>query len=481
MRVWSEYQENIFSFVEKATGNAIIEAVAGSGKSTTIVECMNRIPKSLSPIFLAFNKSVATELKERGVNARTFHSLTYTPVLKAIGVSAVDINKLYNLCNMYFSKDENIMYGTFIRKLVSLAKQVGIGCLHKDEVAAWNLIIDHHNLELENEKANVETAIAMAQDLLKFNNEAEVVDFDDLLYFPILKNISLPKFDFIFVDEAQDTNAVQREILKRIMKKGARIIAVGDPAQAIYGFRGADSNSMKRIAEIFNCISLPLTVSYRCPTTVVEHARKWVSHIEAAPNAPVGEVVNLDMKWDMKMFKPADLIVSRVTRPLVSLAYSMFAAKIPCYIMGRDIGEGLKKIIEKMKAKGIDNLLEKLSKWEEREIKKAQEKNLEAKAADIQDKVATIKTLIDAMPETERTVPALLTTLDILFQDKSHAVVLATIHKAKGLEADNVYWLNHDYVNRWAKKEWMLVQESNLCYVATTRAKKKLALIRLVK
>lgn len=77
-RIWSPNQETIFDFAVNRTGNSIVEAVAGSGKTTTMVETQTRIMhKRLSNIFLAFNKSIATELKNRGVNARTFHSLTY--------------------------------------------------------------------------------------------------------------------------------------------------------------------------------------------------------------------------------------------------------------------------------------------------------------------------------------------------------------------------------------------------------------------
>ncbi|MBN6046748.1 UvrD-helicase domain-containing protein, partial [Citrobacter sp. ku-bf4] len=125
-----------------------------------------------------------------------------------------------------------------------------------------------------------------------------MVDFDDLLYLAVKDGISLPKFDFIFVDEAQDTNAIQRALLRKIMRKGSRIVAVGDPAQAIYGFRGADSESLNLIAEEFDAIKLPLSISYRCSTSVVSYAQQWVSHIQAAPGAKAGEVQELGTKWD---------------------------------------------------------------------------------------------------------------------------------------------------------------------------------------
>lgn len=480
MRTWSNYQQGVFSFVESGKGNAIVDAVAGSGKSTTIVEAMGRIPKSLRTVFLAFNKAIATELKERGVDGRTFHSLCYTPVIRYVGASAVESNKLYLLVDKNFTGDEKRIYGTFCRKLVGLAKQSGIDCLIPNTEKNWNDIVEYHDLEIESDEGNMLTGIQLSQKLLRLSNESKMVDFDDLLYLAVKHGITLPKFDFVFVDEAQDTNAIQRAILRKIMNASSRIVAVGDPAQAIYGFRGADSNSLNLIAEEFNCIRLPLTVSYRCPLDVVAYAHRWVKHIEAAPNAPKGSVKHLGMDWKTDMFVANDLVVCRTTKPLIELAYKMLAAKMPCYIMGKEIGQGLTQLVIRLKAKGIDALQEKMNAWSAREIEKAIAKNNEAKAASIQDKVSAINCLIDSLPETKRTIPELLSTIEMLFEDKANATILATIHKSKGLEADNVYWLNSNQCpSKWAKLPWQQQQESNLCYVATTRAKKTLTTIQM--
>lgn len=62
-----------------------------------------------------------------------------------------------------------------------------------------------------------------------------------------------------------------------------RLIAAGDEHQAIYGWRGAHANSMDVLGERFNCLDLPLSITYRCPVAVVEHARQWVPELEARP------------------------------------------------------------------------------------------------------------------------------------------------------------------------------------------------------
>lgn len=477
-RRWSKYQTNIFNFIEHETGNAVVEAVAGSGKSTTIVEGMNRIPSSATAIFLAFNKSIADELKARGVNAKTFHSLTYSPVTRFKNVRNVEMNKLRTLVRQNLSGESAAIYGSFMERLVGLARQAGIGCLVPDTENEWFDIVEHHDLELESDKADIHKAIELSRQLLQWSNESPMIDFDDMLYLAVKEGLSLPKFDFVFVDEAQDTNAIQRALLRKILKPTSRIIAVGDPAQAIYGFRGADSNSLNLIAEEFNCKRLPLTVSYRCPTSVVRYAQQWVSHIEAADGAPEGEVLDLSAKWNPQSFEANDLVVCRTTKALVALGYRLLKARVPARIMGCEIGAGLKSLINKMNAKGIDALADKLETWKSRECEKALAKQQDDKVQSIEDKADAVLCLIDGLEETNRTVPALLQLIDQLFSEGTNVVTLATIHKAKGLEAQRVFWLNRSQCPaKWARQEWQREQEINLCYVAATRAQRMLILI----
>lgn len=492
VRSWSEYQEAIFDFVEQPGGNAIIEAVAGSGKTTTIVEATRRVRRST--IFLAFNKAIAEELKQRKVNARTFHSLCFGPSMQRSGAKNPEPKKLRLLVESKFNVEQEEMYGFFAQRLVGYARGVGIGTkLLEDTVENWMALIDHHELELDHPSATIEEAIRFAQYLLEeCNNSFDpvlpkatggpvsrpqgLVDFDDMLYQVVRLNLPLPKFDWVFVDEAQDTNPVQRDILRRILKPTGRLVAVGDPAQAIYGFRGADSESLGNVAKEFRAVTLPLSVSYRCPRTVVEHARRWVSHIQPAPNAAEGSVSDLGTNWTTDLFQPEDLVVCRTSKPIISLAFSMLRARKPVVILGRDLQEGLKSTVKKMRAANIDKLQLKLESFAKREIDKANSKKEEAKAASIADRVSALLVLIEGLPETERTIPELLRTIDALFADGVGKTTLCTIHKSKGLEAKRVIWMN-PWPSAWATRDWQVQQERNLCYVATTRAIESLVLI----
>lgn len=474
----SAYQIGVFNFVDTGTGNAIVKAVPGSGKSTTIKKALRFVRGS--SLFLAFNKAIASELKKAGVNARTFHSMCWTPVLSAVKLENVDQDKLWKLIDANFPDKDIHLYGAFARKMVGIARQSGVGCLIEDTEEVWHEIAAHHDIEPESEVAVFTDAISAARFLLRLSNECKtMVDFDDLLYLAVKEGISIPKYDFLFVDEAQDTNAIQRALIRKAMKPNSRIVAVGDPMQSIYGFRGADSDSMDLIAEEFNCIELPLTVCYRCPTAVIEYARQWIPYIEAAPNAPKGEVVHLGFDWNpTKVFQANDLVICRTTKPLIAQAYRLIRERIPAQVMGREIGQGLLSLIKRMNARDLEQLAERLSIFTMREYEKAIAARNESKAAAIEDKTATIYAVISSLTEDERSIDGLRNAIEMLFREKQNAVVFATIHRAKGLEAKRVFWLNSSQCpSKWAKQDWQKLQEVNLCVVASTRAQESLFLI----
>lgn len=478
-RVWSPLQKNIFDFVESGQGNAIISAVAGSGKTTTIVEAVKRAKGQT--LFLAFNKAIADELKGRGVNARTFHSICWSSVLNALKISQPTIDKLRQINKSYMTKGDLFMYGYFVEKLVSLGRQIGIDCLVPDSVDQWRSIISHHDMSLENDRANISRAIELARITLSKSNSSKMVDFDDMLYLTVRNKISLPKFDFVFVDEAQDTNSIQREILRKLMKPSSRLVAVGDASQAIYGFRGSDSDSMKNIKDEWNAIELPLSITYRCPKSVVEYAKTWVDEIVAHDAAEEGEVVELGDTWDHTTFNCNDMVICRRTAPLVDTAFSLIKSGVPARVLGKDIGIGLKALVKRMQPTSLTNLEVNLKRHLEKETMKFNELDEPEKIAALRDRVESLFAIIASMKDTA-TVQDLNEVIDRLFSESSNCVILCTIHKAKGLEADRVFWLDRSGCpSKWARKDWMRVQEDNLCYVATTRAKKSLFLLEIKK
>jgi superfamily I DNA/RNA helicase len=491
MTNFSQYQERIFTFVTTGRGSAVVIAVAGSGKTTTIVECANRIPAALSCGFVAFNKSIAEELKTRlpkHVKSQTLNGMGFSAWARfCSGKLTVDGTKVRGLIDKVVPQVDFVFYAAALRKLIGLAKSIGLVpegipntiSLVRDTDQAWFDLMEHHDVEFE-EGADPLKGLEYARAVLKLDIEQgqSVVDFDDQLYLPVIYRARFWQNDWLFVDEAQDVNAIQRAMLRRALKPGGRLIAVGDPAQAIYGFRGADTDAIENIKAEFGAIELPLTISYRCPQAVVREAQQYVAHIEASPAAPEGVV-----KWvplhSVRSFQASDAVLCRNTAPLVDLAYKCIRAQVGCRVLGREIGQGLVSLINKMKSKSVPLMVQRLEMYLERETAKFMAKKQEERAAALADKVETIRVFVDQLSEvpSQRTVPNLIRSIESLFSDDNRASILTlcTVHKSKGLEWQRVFVYEPALMpSSYARQAWQKQQEVNLQYVAVTRSKSEL-------
>jgi len=491
---WSPMQEAVFSWATTGHGSAIVEAVAGSGKTTTLVELVRRVAgPGRSLAFVAYNKAIAAEITTRvaglpGVRASTFHALGYGAWMKANPGCRIEDRKVKNLlATPALGVPEP--YHEFVAELVSLAKGHALGVLSPlDSLDAWYALVEHHELEelLSDTSptdatlgAVVGSGIQYAQSVLKASiaQDPTVIDYDDMLYAPLIHNLRMWENDWVLVDEAQDTNPARRALARKILKRNGRLVAVGDPHQAIYGFTGADADALDRIQREFACTRLPLTVTYRCPKAVVALARTWVSHIEAHASAPEGTVSSTtlpEFTAHPDRLVPADAILCRNTKPLVELAFALIRRGVACHVEGKDIGRGLAALATKWKMKAAAPMIERLLAWRENEVTRLNAKGQEQKADSLSDRVDTLAVIAEG----KTTVLEILSAIERLFGDTkagtpSKTVTLATIHKAKGREWDRVYLLGRNLYmpSKFARQEWQLGQEANLAYVAVTRAK----------
>lgn len=485
----SPQQQVVYDWVTSGTGNAVLEAVAGAGKTTTLVEAVKLMTGSVA--FAAYNKKIAVEIQERvsrtttaaQVRAGTFHSFGFQAWKKVAPKVRVDDRKTLSIMDDFKIPEKG---QSFVKQLVSLAKQYAIGFLSSTEdAAAWMQIVNHFSLEelLDEEETmslTVDEGIDWARKVLKQSIalDTELIDFDDMIYAPLVHNARMWQNDWVLVDEAQDTNPARRALAKKMLRPGGRLIAVGDPHQAIYGFTGADADSLLIIEREFSAITLPLTVTYRCPKEVVRLAQQWVHHITAHESSPEGEVRSIGYnEFTTGSFEPTDVILCRNTKPLVELAYLFLRRGIPCHVEGREIGKGLLALVNRWKVKSLPALRDKLESWHGKEVQRLLAKGQEQKAGTVTDKVDTLFVIIDSLP-VGADVNDLRSRIESLFTDSDPSapqsrLTLSTIHKAKGREWERVYWFGR---NRWqpskfARQEWQMEQEVNLMYVAATRAK----------
>lgn len=513
----SRQQQAVLDWAQNALGSLILIARAGCGKTSTLLALVNfLVSAGKGNIFIgAFNKPIAEEIKAKlaktGVGwkqakAGTMHGAGFGAWCKMAPHATVEGHKLLHILDAIAEqgeprKIEVEIYGAFVAKAVSLAKQRAFGVLSQiEDRGKWFDLFDHFGLEEDlAENADMDRALDLCIEVyrLSLSQCKQVIDYDDMILAPLYFKARFWQHDWILIDESQDTNPARRALALAMLKPTTgRLVAVGDPAQAIYGFTGADSDSMEIIQRQLNAAELPLNTTYRCPKAIVRLAQSWVKDINAADNAPEGIVRNVyakptneteaDAAFALEVFNKEDAILCRNTKPLVELAYSLLRRGIACHVEGREIGQGLVKIIRKWQVKNISTLLASLADWRDAEVQKWLAKGKEAKAEAVADQCETIQILAERLMEEGKTrVDDLIGYINGLFTDteigqdgkpRIKALTLSTVHKSKGREWDRVYLLgrNKYMPSKWARKDWQMEQENNLCYVAVTRAKQEL-------
>jgi DNA helicase-2/ATP-dependent DNA helicase PcrA len=465
-RNWSDYQKAIFKDIAQASDHTVVIARAGTGKTSTIVEGFKYLPRGKKTLMVAFNKSIAEELKQRApsyVDVMTLHSLGFRAIKQNFGNVVLENDKCKALVETIIGNDYELWeLNQSICKCVSLCKGFLFDTPKRIEELIEKFGIELFDLPMEKFIEHVIKALTLCK------NSKLVVDFDDMIWFPFVYRLNVGKWDTVFVDEAQDLNAAQIAMVLSAIKPGGRIIAVGDPAQSIYQFRGADSEAIPNFINKLKAKTLPLSITYRCPKKVVKLAQEIVPDFESDENSPDGFVIDLESDDLLKTVKPGDFILSRTNAPLIRYCMALLKAGVPANIQGRDVGANLLYFIKKSKAKTINGFIDYVNKWRDMEVERLMSQK---KATDIcMDKAECLLSLCEGT----LTIKDLKETIEKLFNDVDDTakVILSTTHKAKGLERDRVFVL----VNTYRKGNGG--EEDNLWYVAITRSKSELYLVR---
>jgi len=468
MTNWSKYQQAVFDDVANGSGHTVITAVAGSGKTTTIVKAMEYVPTGCRTLFVAFNKSIAEELKKRaprGVEVSTLHSYGLRTITKCLGRLRIDANRVEDLIKAALGDDpKEFDMRRDLAKTVSLAK----GQLASDE-ADIDAIVDAFEIESakNGERATfIQNALKILLQCTEVQEDGRI-DFDDMIWLPVVLELRQSKFDRVFIDETQDLNRCQIELAMRAVSENGRICAVGDPRQAIYGFRGADSSAVSNVVSRLQAKVLPLSVCYRCCKSVIQEAQTVVPEIEWAPDAVDGVVSDATSKRMYREAKPGDFILSRTNGPLISICMALLTEGRRANIQGRDVGASLAAFVRKSKAKTVEALRDYVETWRNNECARLAQKRRDTTS--VEDRAECILALSDGA----KTVGEVTRRIESLFSDgdEKSRITLSTTHKAKGLERDRVWLLSDTYMKRPG------LEEENLYYVACTRAKKELFLV----
>jgi DNA helicase-2/ATP-dependent DNA helicase PcrA len=481
----SRFQQDIYDFVAHGDGHAFISAVAGSGKTTTFVNAMALVPTHLKVLFSAFNNSIAGVLRSRlplYVDVFTNHKLGMNAIEQVIPhMQRNDFQyKYHDICEQIVVKNwrKGITHSKYYMRNLTLdyVHYAQVTLTNPRDKDAMKLLAEHYGLSTK--YPEVFEWAAEAMDIgYRMAFETGRITFDDMLWLPNVAPMAVPQYDYIFVDEAQDLSRAQRELLLKSLKPGGRIFFVLDPAQAIYGFTGADTASVEALRALPGITELPLSVTYRCPKKHVALAKQYVPQIEAAPGADDGEIFHIPHEDIFHEVEPDDLILCRVNAPLYALCLELIDRGIPARIQGKDILKEFSTILHyvetetKYKGKTYDALLAGCKAFVKKRYDELKEYlNAETMLAEVEDQVEVVLSI--ARSRKIYDASAIKGVIKGLTEEKGNQVVLSSIHRAKGLEAECVFLLRPDLIpHPKATSAWERDQEENLMYVALTRSK----------
>jgi DNA helicase-2/ATP-dependent DNA helicase PcrA len=487
----SLYQARIFDWIEKGRGDAFVEAVAGSGKTTTLKQAAKRL-KTSSSLFLAFNVHIKEELKQQlppGMNVSTIHGIGMAAIRRRLGNGVkVEDTKYSKITREYIHMvfgdqldfDDKKDLADDLKQLV-LMSQVSLTDTDKPEEVQE--LMNHFGIHPLTSLADTCKALtAILNQGLQMAQEG-LISYSDMLWLPFMWQLRVAQYDWVFVDEAQDLSPAQLELVLKCRRQGGRVLFVGDRRQAIYGFAGADSESVNKIIRRTGATVLPLSICYRCPSTHIAMARDIVPQIEARPNAPAGVIRRVKDEEVAASVQEGDLILCRVTAPLISTCFELIASGVPARVRGRDIGASmistLKKVVKQRGFKMTD-CVAFLDKYEDDQVRALCDGGKEEENAMLIEKIRDQIESLRAIYRRSRpaTVEAFQAAIEEIFSDGRPSVMLSTVHRAKGLEERRVFLLAPEKMpHPMAKKPWEVEQEMNLKYVAFTRAKEELVFV----
>lgn len=472
--------------------------------------------------YIAFNKSIVNDFSRKykwlvkllatfGVSLEfsTIHSMGYRVVAKAYKLGRRDVSKFKTrdlLAEVWGGDGADIRsyYKDRMERInatEALVDKCKITLAGYDDATGWQEPSNNQMQQLANhydiQVAETGVEFEEVRELLRrARTNPKRMDYADMIWLPVVNGLKVPCVDLLMVDEAQDLNRCQQVLS---MGAGSRLLLVGDDRQAIYGFAGADVGGMQRVADSLGeskrgLVQMQLTQTYRCSVAVTKRAQRLVDDLEHLPNAPEGSEETWPADKAYEQYGDKDLLLCRTNAPLVGLAFKLLRDKRKANIQGRDLGTGLKNLIKDSKATTVDQLLDWVDNYERAEMERLRKRRQppEEVMQALVDKCSCLRAVCDGAVELSDATA----NIDRVFQGlqcpkcrksydedkevcweckrdlvKPDGVLLSSIHKAKGMEADRVFVLHPEQLpHPMAKSKWAREQEANLEYVAYTRA-----------
>ncbi len=280
--------------------NILVTAGAGCGKTRTIIgRVAHLVKRGTDPsrvLIMTFTNRAARELKQRlksevgetalTMQAGTFHAFclkAMTQMPKSFEVSGLciidseDQQSLMALIRKEYAKNHKI-------PAKELAKPEQLLAYYSYSRNTCQSPQDYLIAQTDMQPDQIAVCMELFNTYQKSKEDRGFIDYDDLLERfsamlarkPALKHALCTLFDEVLVDEMQDTNPIQFSILKHFCEEGVRLFCVGDPAQSIYRFRGAQFKHVYEFDALFgNTIVLPLSINYRSYQEILDFSN-WL-------------------------------------------------------------------------------------------------------------------------------------------------------------------------------------------------------------
>ncbi len=289
-KIFQNLNESQSNAVKKIEGPVLILAGAGSGKTTTIISRLAYLIKEVgippsNTLTLTFTNKAAKEMRERSLDM--IENINYPPLLCTFHKFGLLFLK-FNI-HLLGRKNNFVVIDTDDKKRIikKINSELPTPLIASEISRYKNSLMLPDEAYKQAELYNYQQIAKVYDEYEKYLNENNLVDFDDLIALtfklldenPELAKTTSQKYQYIMIDEYQDTNELQLKLIQKLCTSHNNICVVGDDDQSIYGWRGAHIRNIMEFDQDFTgCEVFKLEKNYRSRTPILKVANALIEH-----------------------------------------------------------------------------------------------------------------------------------------------------------------------------------------------------------